>query len=140
MTARRWQWAALALALLAGLFWAFAPVVSESWASGSSSPSGGRVVDSGTRHLSLLQSEGPSVLPALLTPVLLTALPLPLSRCARAVAVGCAVLLLLFVLAALFSVGVGYLPSLALAVVAVVRGTPGRARRPRQPAVADAPG
>jgi hypothetical protein len=73
-------------------------------------------------------------------PVLLTALPLPLSRCARPVAVVCAVLLLLFVLAALFSVGVGYLPALVLAAVAAVHGTPGRPRRPRQTAVADAPG
>lgn len=146
MSTRRWQWAALTLALAASLVWAFAPTISSQSASGAAASTGtGQVlhVATSSQRLSLLQAEGPSVLFALLLPVAATLVPLLVTeRYARLVALGGAVLLVLFVLAALFSVGVGYLPALALAVVAVARGNPGR-RRPStggHPAVADASG
>lgn len=133
MSTRRWQWGAFALALLASLAWALVPTVSASSVSASEATGHpGSVIEVGTSsgYLNLVQADGPSVLFALLLPVAATLLPLLIPEAyARLIALGCTVLLVLFLLAALFSVGIGYLPALVLAVVAVARGNPGRSTR-----------
>jgi hypothetical protein len=143
VSTRRWQWAAVALTLVASLTWAFAPTSSSVSTSATPGDTGQAVeVATSSEQLSLLQVEGLSVLPALLLPVAVVLVPLLVGvRYARLVALGCVVLLVLFVLAALFSIGAGYLPGLVLAVVAVARGNPGRPASAGGPAaVADAAG
>lgn len=128
-TARRWQWLAFALAVLASLLLLLVPAYTQesSSASASSADSGVPTTTSvTTEHVTLLQTNGSGVLLALAAPLLLTALPLLLpGHHARIGALGCLVLLGLFVLAGALSIGAFYLPALVVAAVVVVRGSPG---------------
>jgi hypothetical protein len=128
-TARWWQWAAFTLAAVASVVLLLAPTATQESVSASASSTGSAASTATsvtTEHLTLLQSQGRGVLLVLAAPLLLTVLPLLLpGHYARIAALGCLVLLGLFVLAGALSVGAFYLPALLVAAVVVVRGSPG---------------
>lgn len=109
-----WQLAAVALAVVASVLLLVVPTGTSE----TTTSTGEHTSESTT----LLGTEGPSVLWPLLVPVLLTLVPLLVSRRLRpAVSITCTVLLAVGVILAVLSIGVFFVPALVLAVIACVR-------------------
>ncbi|CAN5601052.1 hypothetical protein BH24ACT13_BH24ACT13_06110 [soil metagenome] len=115
--ARRWQLGAFGLATAAALFLLLGPAVRSS--TGTASSPGSAPAEFTEETLSLLQSEGPSVLPVLAVPVLLTLAPLLLAKSyARAASLVCTGLLMVGVVLTGFTIGLLFVPALIAAIVA----------------------
>ncbi|MDW5325219.1 hypothetical protein [Plantactinospora sp. KLBMP9567] len=124
----RWLLAAFLLAVAAGVLLLFLPVTTVLEATRDSGAAHPMI---GVREVRqpLVQAEGWGVVLLLLVPVLLCAMPLLGTGAARFPLTVAAVLLLgLGVLVSLASLGLFYLPSLVLLVVAAVRMSAGTAR------------
>ena len=117
----RWGWLTLLTALVTGVVLAFLPIYST----GACEAVAGGTETCTTGSESLLQSEGLSVLAVLAVPVFVVAVAVVFPR--RGVAVTSAVLLTVLTLLGAASLGLFYLPTTALAWVAVAAS----ASRPR---------
>ncbi len=108
------QLAAGALAAAAALFVLFAPL-------GGVSVVGTDAGGSDTRQVTLLEEQGPSVLLPVLAPVILVLLPFACTgRVLLVVTIVVSALLLGFCALAGFTIGLFYLPALALSIVALI--------------------
>ncbi|GIG87103.1 hypothetical protein [Plantactinospora endophytica] len=127
----RWLLAALLLTALVSVLLLFLPVVLGSRSSTVGDPDGGgQLTGSAEVRQSLLEVGGWGVAVLLLVPVLLCAVPLLAPGSVRPpLTVAVTVLLGMGVLVSLASIGLCYLPSLALLVAAAVR----LSRRPTTP-------
>ncbi|MEN3608487.1 hypothetical protein AAH979_02990 [Plantactinospora sp. ZYX-F-223] len=124
----RWLLAALLLAVAAGALLLFLPVTTVLEATRDSGAASPMMVVREVRQ-PLVQAQGWGVALLLLVPVLLCAMPLLGTGAARLpVTVAAVVLLGLGVLVSLASLGLFYLPSLVLLVVAAVRMSAGTGR------------
>ena len=82
-------------------------------------------MDTGSTNQTLLQAEGPHVLPVLLLPVALTLVPLLwLGRGRTAASVTCSALLVLVCLVGMLTVGVFYLPAAIVSGIALAVPAP----------------
>ena len=109
----RWSWLTLLTALVTGVVLSFLPISST----GSCEAVAGGTETCTTGSESLLQSEGLSVLAVLAVPVFVAAVAVVFPR--RGVAVTSAVLLTVLTLLGAASLGLFYLPTAAVAWVAV---------------------
>jgi hypothetical protein len=122
--ARVLQGVAFALAIAGALLMLLLPMYASETSSGGSGSPNGPVV---TEQLTLLAVNGPAIFVPLLIPVLLTGLPLLVrGKPWRGLSVAATVLLAVFALIGLASIGLFYLPALlASAGALLVRPTEG---------------
>ena len=123
VSARRWSQLTLLATLATSAVLTVVPVYST--ASCEAVAGGAETCTTGSE--SLLEHEGASVLIVLAVPVLVSAMPLALSR--RGVAIGAAVVLTALAVLGGFSIGLFYFPAVLLAWLAAVtvRGQPNSA-------------
>lgn len=113
MDAQRWRWLTLGAAVATGAALAFAPIVSTSSCSATSTG----VSSCTSSHESIVANEGSTVLLVLLLPAMMALVPVVV-RTRRSTIMGAA-LLTVSALLALASIGMLYIPTVALAWVAV---------------------
>lgn len=119
MPSRGWQSAAVVCAIAAAV--ALLVVPTGSGQSVSVDGSGSRTSD--ITHYTLLQSEGRSILLVLAVPIILTVIPLLISRRQRRTATLISTSLLsVGVVLAVMSIGVFFAPAVVCALVAIARG------------------
>ena len=124
---KRFAFASFLAASVAALILAFAPTIQQEH--GSTDAGGSTIVTSSST--SLISSEGVSVLLILAIPVLITLMPVLVSR--RGVRIGAAVLLLVLCVLGLASIGLFFVPAVVLMTVAASMHDP-------VPVFASAPG
>ena len=124
---KRFAFASFLAASVAALILAFAPTIQQEH--GSTDAGGSTIVTSSST--SLISSEGVSVLLILAIPVLITLMPVLVSR--RGVRIGAAVLLLVLCVLGLASIGLFFVPAVVLMTVAASMHDP-------RPVFASAPG
>ncbi len=129
MTARKLTLGAFIASLLLGAVMAFAPLVSTESSSSSAVVSGGNViVQTTSRSVSLVASQGPWVLVPIGIPVALTLLALLVPR--RTVRIVVAALLWVGCVLGILSIGLFFVPAAVLMTIAAAMNDPQPASTP----------